>query len=129
MSELTAQASNSVIVLHEIIADVFNGDGSKIPQLLGHFAPEFTMVTPAGKALPLDEVAALFTRLAGERKGVAIAIEQCQLIAQCDQLAVIQYHELQQQGDNHTKRISLALIDCGCQPPRWRYLQETMAIR
>lgn len=128
MSELTEQASHSVIVLHEIITDVFNGDGSKIPQLLGHFAPEFTMITPAGKTLSLDEVAALFARLSGERKGVVITIERCQLIAQFGQQAVIQYHELQQQGDHCTDRVSLAVIDCACNPPRWHYLQETMVV-
>ncbi|ADP11947.1 conserved uncharacterized protein [Erwinia sp. Ejp617] len=66
--------------------------------------------------------------MAGERKGVVITIERCQLIAQFDQQAVIQYHELQQQGDNCTARISLAVIDCARNPPRWRYLQETMVV-
>ncbi|CAO97374.1 hypothetical protein [Erwinia tasmaniensis] len=128
MSELIDQASNSVIVLHQIIADVFNGDGSKIPQLLGHFSPEFTMVTPTGKMLSLDEVGALFAQLTGGRKGVAITIERCQLIARFGQRAVIQYHERQQQGNRCTDRIALAVIDCACNPPRWHYLQETMVV-
>lgn len=126
MSGLAEQASRSVMVLHELIAEVFHGDGNKVPQLLGHFSPEFTMVTPGGKTLPLAEVAALFTRLTGARQGVVITIEQCRIITQSGQEAVIQYHELQQQGDIHTHRISLAVIDCSATPPRWRYLQETM---
>ena len=126
MSELTEQACHSVRVVHELIAAVFNGNGSQVPPLLSHFAPEFTMVTPAGKTLPLADVATLFTRLTGARQGVVIAIEQCQIIAELGQSVVIQYHELQHQGEVHTHRISLAVIDCGATPPRWRYLQETM---
>ncbi|KMV69579.1 hypothetical protein WB66_14935 [bacteria symbiont BFo1 of Frankliniella occidentalis] len=126
MSGLAEQASRSVIVLHELIAEVFHGDGSKVPELLAHFAPEFTMVTPGGKMLALADVAALFTRLTGGRQGVVIRIEQCQIISQSEQDVVIHYHELQQQGDVHTHRISLAVIDCSATSPRWRYLQETM---
>lgn len=126
MSVLTEKARESVIVLHELIAAVFNGDSHQLPALLSHFEPDFVMITPAGKSVSMEEVAALFTRLIGGRKGVSITIEHCQTIAQFGQEVAIQYHEYQQQGDHHTHRISLAVLDCGCTPPRWRYLQETM---
>lgn len=126
MSALTEKARESIIVLHQLIEKVFHGDGSFIPELLRHFEPDFVMVTPGGKSLSMEEVAALFTRLVGGRQGVAITIEHCKVISQFGEEVAIQYHELQQQGDIHTHRISLAVIDCGCTPPRWRYLQETM---
>ncbi|MTD26833.1 hypothetical protein [Erwinia sorbitola] len=128
MSELNEKARESVIVLHQIIEKVFHGDGSYVPELLRHFSSDFTMITPGGKSMPLDEVAALFTRLTGGRQGVAITIEQCKVIARFGEEVAIQYHELQQQGENHTHRIALAVIDCGSTPPRWRYLQETMVV-
>lgn len=128
MSALTEKARESIIVLHQLIEKVFHGDGSFVPELLRHFEPDFVMVAPSGKSLSMDEVTALFTRLVGERQGVAITIEHCKVISQLGQEVVIQYHELQQQGDNHTHRISLAVIDCGSAPPRWRYLQETMVV-
>ncbi|NJC99113.1 hypothetical protein [Candidatus Erwinia dacicola] len=55
MSGLAEQASFSVIVLHELITEVFHGDGSKVPEPLGHFDPEFTMVTSAGKRIAGQE--------------------------------------------------------------------------
>lgn len=126
MTDLTDKASQSVIVLHQLIEAVFHGDGSQLTELLTHFDDDFMMVTPAGKTLALAEVEALFGRLTGARQGMTIAIEQCKVISQRGDEVVIQYHELQQQQGNHTHRISLAVINCATQPPRWRYLQETM---
>ncbi|WP_062748403.1 hypothetical protein [Erwinia persicina] len=126
MSTLTEKARESVLVLHEQIAAVFNGNESQLTPLLSHFDPDFVMVTPTGKSLAMPEVAALFARLVGGRQGLHITIEQCQTLAQFGQEVAIQYHERQQQGENHTHRISLAVINCGVEPPRWRYLQETM---
>ncbi len=126
MTDLTEKATQSVIVLHQLIEAVFHGDGSQITELLTHFADDFVMVTPSGKSLALADVEALFGRLTGARQGMTITIEQCSVISQRADEVVIQYHELQQQQDNHSHRISLAVIDCANQPPRWRYLQETM---
>lgn len=126
MIDLTGKASQSVIVLHQLIEAVFHGDGSQKAELLRHFADDFVMVTPTGKNLALADVAALFDRLTGARQGMAITIEQCNVISQRGDEVIIQYHELQLQQDTHSHRISLAVINCATQPPRWRYLQETM---
>jgi len=128
MSDLTNKASQSVIVLHQLIEAVFHGDGSRVSELMTHFADDFLMVTPTGKSLVLADVEDLFGRLTGARQGMTITIEQCRVISQRADEVVIQYHELQQQLDNCSHRISLAVIDCSDQPPRWRYLQETMVI-
>lgn len=126
MSVLNEKARESVVVLHQLIEKVFHGDGRFVPELLGHFDPDFVMVAPDGKNLSMEAVAALFQRLVGGRKEMTITIEHCRVISRFGQEVAIQYHEIQRQGDNHTHRISLAVIDCGCIPPRWRYLQETM---
>lgn len=126
MIDLTNKASQSVIVLHQLIEAVFHGDGSKTAELLTHFADDFVMVTPTGKSLALADVGDLFNRLTGARQGMTISIEQFNVISQRGDEVVIQYHELQQQQNNHSHRISLALINCATQPPSWRYLQETM---
>lgn len=128
MSALSQRAIDSVVVLHQLIEKVFHGDASFVPELLRHFEPDFVMVTPSGNSLSMEEVTSLFIRLVGGRLDVAITIEHCKLISQFGQEVAIQYHELQRQGDTHTHRISLAVIDCGCTPPRWRYLQETMVV-
>lgn len=128
MSALSQQAIDSVVMLHQLIEKVFHGDASFVPELLRHFEPDFVMVAPTGKSLSMEEVAALFTRLVGGRQGVAITIEHCKVISQFGEEVAIQYHELQQQGDLHTRRISLAVMDCSFTPPRWRYLQETMVV-
>lgn len=126
MSTVDQQAIDSVIVLHQLIEQVFHGDEGQLPALIAHFDPAFEMITPAGKTLSLMDVNALFARLTGARKGVRIAIEGCNVITRAGDEVVIQYHELQQAADLDTHRISLAVIDCSTQPPRWRYLQETM---
>lgn len=126
MSDLTNKASQSVIVLHQLIEAVFHGDGSKVSELMTHFVDDFLMVTPTGKSLVLADVEDLFGRLTGARQGMTITIEQCRVISQRADEVVIQYHELQQQQNNHSHRISLAVINCATQPPSWRYLQETM---
>lgn len=125
MTDIFQRASDSVIVLHQLIEAVFHGDGSRMADLLSHFDAGFEMVTPAGRSLLMPDVAALFTELTGARQGMTITISQCKAIAQLGSEVIVQYRELQEMAGTSNDRISLAVIDCATQPPRWRYLQET----
>ena len=126
MTDLAQRASHSVVVLHQQIEALFHGDGSQLATMLDHFNEDFEMVTPGGKRLALTDVAALFEQLTGTRQGMTITIEQCNVITQAGDEVVIQYRERQEMQGKETNRISLAVINCATQPPRWRYLQETM---
>lgn len=128
MTTSIERASRSVIDLHVQIEALFNGDSSQLPELLSQFDDDFLMVTPTGKTLTFQEVASLFEQLTGARQGMTISIEQFRTIGQMGSEVVMQYVEHQVLQGKETRRISLAVIDCAHQPPRWRYLQETMTV-
>ena len=129
MTSLAQEAKHSVVVLHQLIERIFNNADHKddsIDLFLSYFHPEFSMVTPLGKQLDLNEMETLFRQLRGQRKGMHIATSDCRIISEQQQEITIQYREVQMMNGVNQSRISLAILDCSTSIPRWRYLQETL---
>ncbi|AIX50576.1 MULTISPECIES: hypothetical protein [Pantoea] len=129
MTSLAQEAKHSVVVLHQLIERIFNHadvSNDTMGLLLSHFHPDFRMVTPQGRQLNLNDVEDLFRRLCGQREGMRIATSEHAIISEQQKEVTIQYRELQiLNGESHS-RISLAVLDCTTENPRWRYLQETL---
>lgn len=126
MNDLTQRASHSVVILHQQIEALFRGDSSQFPGILRHFDSDFVMVTPGGKNLALQDVATLFEQLTGARQGITILLDHVHVISQSGDDVVIQYLERQILQGKESQRISVAVVNCATERPRWRYLQETM---
>ncbi len=129
MTVLAQEAKHSVVVLHQLIERIFNQSGAaddSFHLLLSHFHPDFSMVTPQGKQLNLNDVEELFRQLQGQREGMRIATSEHIILSQRPDEITIQYRELQIMNGHNQSRISLAILDCSTSIPRWRYLQETL---
>ena len=122
-----SQYITEVIDLHIQIEALFaRGEGSSA-ELMKHFAPSFTMVTTAGVAISVEQVATLFDSQAGKRPGLQVEVSEVEIVAQWETGAVLAYRETHRTpGQPPRSRLSTALFDLQCEKPLWRHLHETI---
>jgi len=117
-----------VIDLHEQIEALFSAGEAQVEAMVERFHPDFSMITPSGIEVGLQDVAALFAQRAGSQPGLSIELTELQALAQWPDGALIRYretHRLPAQGA--TTRISTALFSLQGDQVLWRHLHETWA--
>ncbi|WP_347904239.1 DUF4440 domain-containing protein [Pseudomonas purpurea] len=120
---------DEVIHAHQLIEQWFSSqqnDGT-LEHLLTRFSPEFSMITPMGKALDFMALTALFQQAGGKRPGFTIQLSELRGIDQHANGATVSYREAQTDGTGlRTARYSTAIFE---KPPsgqlKWRHLHET----
>ncbi|MFK0094688.1 DUF4440 domain-containing protein [Pseudomonas sp. NPDC090592] len=96
--------------------------------MLERFHGDFTMVTPGGAQIGLDDVASLFAQRAGAQPGLSIELCGLETIAQWPVGAVVRYRETHHlPGQPSKTRVSTAVFSDEDGRPLWRHLQETWA--
>lgn len=123
---------DDVVSTHALIRDWLAGgatDAAVCIELLAHFAPGFSMISPGGKRLDKGGLAAFFNTAAGSRPGLKMQITDLALLQQSDHGATVSYRECQSQpGAEPTQRWSTVVYE---KMPdgrlRWRHLHETWA--
>ncbi|MEE1924704.1 DUF4440 domain-containing protein [Pseudomonas sp. 148P] len=117
-----------VIDLHILIEATFSKGESQIETMLERFHPDFSMITPTGRQVPLEEVAALFNQRAGSQPGLTIEVSDMETLAEWPEGAVIRYQETHRIPEQSEKqRISTALFSLEGEHVLWRHLHETWA--
>ena len=97
-------------------------------QLLTHFSPDYSMVTPSGNLLDYATLSSFFYSQGGAKLGLEINIEHMQLIQEGPQGAVVSYQERQlSPGQPATRRFSTVVFELGADNQiLWRHLHETL---
>ncbi|WP_154056500.1 DUF4440 domain-containing protein [Pseudescherichia vulneris] len=119
-----------VVDAHELIRHWLGDETAAIEvcdTLLARFSPAYSMVTPGGAMLDFTALNAFFRAQLGAKKGLHIAIENMQLVAESAEGATVTYQERQQlPGQHATLRFSTVVFES--EPDgtlRWRHLHET----
>lgn len=101
---------------------------SVLTDLLGSFAPAFTMITTDGQRLPHGALPALFAGLRGSRPGLKIQIDELTVRYADGGSAVLTYRERHTWIGGATQRRATALFTAGEDgQPQWAHLHETWA--
>lgn len=117
-----------VIDLHELIEALFARGEGQVEAMIERFTPDFSMITPTGLQVCLQDVASLFAKRAGGQPGLTIELTALETLTQWPQGALIRYRETHRlPGQDATTRISTALFSLQRERPLWRHLHETWA--
>lgn len=115
-----------VIDLHILIEATFAKGERRTEAMLQRFHPDFSMITPAGVQVSLEQLAALFNQRAGSQPGLTIEVSDMETLAEWPEGAVIRYQETHQIPEqSEKKRISTALFSLEGERVLWRHLHET----
>ena len=123
---------DDVVSTHALIRDWLAGgatDAAVCIELLAHFAPGFSMISPGGKRLDKAGLAAFFSAAAGSRPGLHMQIADLVLLQESDHGATVSYREFQSQpGAQPTDRWSTVVYEKTSDGRLlWRHLHETWA--
>jgi len=126
----TEQASFAAVIdLHVLIQQWLAGEAhtDRLPALLAHFCPGFSMIGLSGRPLDLAGLHGLFSQAHGTRPGLEIRIDELQVIAQAGGLTVVHYREHQHDAQVlHSVRRSTAVFEQRESGSlRWLRLHET----
>ncbi|POG10050.1 hypothetical protein BGP84_10045 [Pseudomonas putida] len=117
-----------VIDLHVLIEALFARGEGQVEAMIERFTPDFSMITPTGLQVCLQDVSALFAKRAGSQPGLTIELTGLETLAQGPDGAVVRYQETHRQPDQDTKtRLSTALFSLQGDRVLWRHLHETWA--
>ncbi|MDR6714905.1 hypothetical protein J2W83_004542 [Pseudomonas hunanensis] len=117
-----------VIDLHVMIEALFAKGDAQVEAMLERFHPDFSMITPTGVQVSLQEVATLFTQRSGSQPGLIVEVTEMETLAQWQEGAVIRYRETHYLPAQDAKtRISTALLSHQGERVLWRHLHETWA--
>lgn len=118
-----------VIDLHILIEATFAKGEDQIEAMLKRFHPDFSMITPTGVQVSLEEVAALFSQRTGSQPGLTIEVSDMETLVTWPEGAMIRYQETHRTPENsEKKRISTALFRLEGERVLWRHLHETWAV-
>lgn len=115
--------------LHRVLQAWFRAEGEQDQAaVLAHFDPGYTMITPGGKLLTLDNFRGALPGLWGSRPGLVMEITGETVVQAAPDFAVMTYNERQTLAGTVTDRFSTVLMvqQPGTDRPIWRHLQETM---
>lgn len=117
-----------VIDLHVLIEALFAKGEGQVEAMTGRFTEDFSMITPSGMQVGLQEVATLFAKRAGGQPGLTIELTELETLAQWPEGAVIRYQETHRlPGQAAKTRLSTALFSLRSDRVLWRHLHETWA--
>jgi len=117
-----------VIDLHEQIEALLRAGEAQVEAMVERFHPDFSMITPSGVEVGLQDVAVLFAQRAGSQPGLSIELTELQALAQWPDGALIRYRETHRlPGQDATTRISTALFSLQGDQVLWLHLHETWA--
>ncbi|MGG7672927.1 DUF4440 domain-containing protein [Pseudomonas sp. WC2] len=128
MTDYTAYF-DEVIQAHEAIERWFavEQEDAALEHLLTRFSPAFSMVSPLGRALDFEALAALFRMAGGKKHGFRIELSELRGIAWHERGATVTYRERQTDASGlHSDRRATVVFD-RAESGRvvWRHLQET----
>ncbi len=98
---------------------------STLTDLLGRFAPSFSLIAPTGTRMDEGALPTLFGRLHGCRPGLRILIDELTLIHADDQSALVSFRESQEWDTGNSQRRSTALFLLNGTQAKWQHLHET----
>ncbi|MFZ5937305.1 hypothetical protein ACOKS3_21065 [Pseudomonas sp. HS6-2] len=117
-----------VIDLHVLIEALFARGEGQVEAMIERFTPDFSMITPTGLQVCLQDVSTLFAKRAGSQPGLTIELTGLETLAQGPDGAVVRYQETHRQPGQDTKtRLSTALFSLQGDRVLWRHLHETWA--
>lgn len=122
---------DEVIEAHEAIERWFAVDENEaaLGQLLTRFSPAFSMVSPLGRVLDFEALAALFRTAGGKKSGFRIELSELHGIALHERGATVSYREQQTDASGlHSDRRATVVFE-RTESGRlvWRHLQETFS--
>lgn len=101
-------------------------DASALERLLSRFSPQFSMVSPLGRALDFAALNELFMLAGGKKLGFRIALSELSGLALHDSGATVSYREQQTDATGlHSDRRSTVVFEKIKGKIVWRHLQET----
>ncbi|WP_176509234.1 MULTISPECIES: DUF4440 domain-containing protein [Pseudomonas] len=117
-----------VIDLHVLIEALFARGEGQVEAMVERFTAEFSMITPTGLQVCLQDVANLFATRAGSQPGLTIELSGLETLAQWPEGAMVRYQETHRlPGQDATTRRSTALFSLQGDRVLWRHLHETWA--
>lgn len=123
----TDRAMAEIDGLHRVLQRWFRAEGERDEAaVLAHFDPAYTMITPTGKLLTLDDFRAALPGFWGSRPGLVMEISGETLVHEAGGFAAMTYQERQRLDSAVTDRFSTVLMMERGGAPVWRHLQETM---
>jgi hypothetical protein len=118
-----------VIQAHEAIERWFAVEENDVAlrQLLSRFSPAFSMISPLGRVLDFDALAALFRMAGGKKNGFRIELSELHGIAWHEHGATVSYRERQTDasGLHSDRRATVVFEQTESGRVIWRHLQET----
>ncbi|MBZ6386769.1 DUF4440 domain-containing protein [Pantoea piersonii] len=122
-----------VLDAHELISSWLGNteaDDDICVNLLSHFSPLYTMVTPGGMVLDFNGLKSFFLSQRGARQGLNIKIHDMQVIVEDTSGATVVYKEEQQlAGQDATLRFSTVVFELSDDDHViWRHLHETFLL-
>ncbi|MDB5997563.1 MAG: hypothetical protein JWP42_4699 [Pseudomonas sp.] len=98
----------------------------KLEELLTRFSPQFSMVSPLGRALDFEALNELFMLAGGKKLGFRIELSELRGIALHAGGATVSYREQQTDATGlHSDRRSTVVFEKVDGRILWRHLQET----
>lgn len=127
------QAVNSINIVHELIYQVFTTPGEEgktaLHTLLTHFTGDFSMTGISGAVADYDTVAAVFTRMQGQKQGAPIETSDYECVRQTENTLIMRYLETQHfSGVTTVRRSVVILTKNNDEMWQWHYLHETPLI-
>jgi len=100
-----------VIDLHVLIEALFARREGQVEAMIERFTQDFSMITPTGFQVCLQDVATLFATRADGQRGLTIELTELETLAQWPEGAVIRYQETHRLlGQDAKIRISTAVF-------------------
>jgi hypothetical protein len=127
MTPLAIAAASEVEALHRVFVELFTGGTRDTSRCAAALAPDFGMVTPAGRILDRAEVLELL-QSAKASPGFRIDILDLHPLWENSDSVLLRYVEQQYRDGETTRRLAAALFTAEPLAPCgvvWRYLQET----
>lgn len=123
----TDRAVAEIDGLHRVLQRWFRAEGERDEAaVLAHFDLGYSMVTPTGKFLTLENFRTALPGFWGSRPGLVMEISDEMLVHEGPGFAAMTYQERQRLGATVTDRFSTVLMMERAGAPVWRHLQETM---
>lgn len=118
-----------VIDLHVLIEALFARGEGQVEAMIERFTADFSMITPTGLQVSLQDVATLFATRAGGQPGLTIELTEMEALARWPEGAAVRYRETHRlPGQDAKTRISTALFSLQDGRVLWRHLHETWAV-
>ncbi|SMG25688.1 DUF4440 domain-containing protein [Cedecea sp. NFIX57] len=114
-----------VLEAHVAIEQWLGTSKGELEALLARFANDYSMIALSGVRLDYPALCGFFSASGGSREGLAIEVDNLQLLDEWPQGAAVLYRETQTLNGSTTVRWSTVIFRREDEKVLWRHLQET----